>query len=743
MRPWPCSPWPGAGGSPALPPLSPFPAHRPPAPPGPDQGAPPLRALSGPPRGDDERPGEVTAVVGGLPDTSLSPTQAKRRVTIRRTHPDKIKALLSRVSRGESIKSAASLVGLHYDTALAIMDDVRHGATFTSLVSDGRGTTDKARVAAGALDSSATADTTWPIPLNLLNRHAKRSLTDIGFFAERYHGLKLVPWQIQATNRIKELLATPEEEFVVINVAVGTGKTTFFTRVIPEWLTIADRSIRGLLGSATHGLATNLTDSLRSDFTSVYPARANAKDLRDGVATDAAATLVSEFGRFKPEADEKNVWRQDAFIVAQFDSTPVTAKEPTWAAMGRDSAFIGFRVQIAVWDDVYDPSKVRSVETLTAMTDWWTDVVEKRIEPGGLLILQGQRLAANDIYGFALEQHIPVVDYSPYSPDGEIQYRPKYHHIVFKAHYDDPEYCDHPRTHDPATAYKYPYPLGCLLYPRRIGYRRILEEAHRDPSKFATIYQQDPTSALDTLARRVWIEGGVDPETGEQYDGCYDDNRGIMDIPKHLTPPLYSIATVDPSSSNYWAIHHYLYHPATEQRFLLDIFNGRMGGNDLLDWDNNEQAYTGLMEEWQERSMRLGIPISHWVIEVNAFAKYLVQYDHVRRWKMTRSVALIPHTTGVNKAHSDYGITTTQTRYKFGHLRLPGHPLARKKVAKFVTEACNFRLDFSHTCSDDNPMSYWFLEFTIPKLVKRTQTATVQRRPFDVYSYLPSSSSWR
>lgn len=94
-----------------------------------------------------------------------------------------------------------------------------------------------------------------PIPLDQLGPDAIRAMGDIGFFAYRYFGLMLMPFQEEAAALAVELQATDEEEYLVINVAPGTGKSTFFTLVLPAWITVRQRHIRGMIGSVGLNLA--------------------------------------------------------------------------------------------------------------------------------------------------------------------------------------------------------------------------------------------------------------------------------------------------------------------------------------------------------------------------------------------------------------------------------------------------------------------------------------------------------
>ena len=66
---------------------------------------------------------------------------------------------------------------------------------------------------------------------------AQEALENIAVFARRYFGIVLQPWQVEATEKIFNLLETEYEEYVVINAPPGTGKSTFFAKVLPAWAT--------------------------------------------------------------------------------------------------------------------------------------------------------------------------------------------------------------------------------------------------------------------------------------------------------------------------------------------------------------------------------------------------------------------------------------------------------------------------------------------------------------------------
>ena len=136
-----------------------------------------------------------------------------------------------------------------------------------------------------------------------------------------------------------------------------------------------------------------------------------------------------------------------------------------------------------------------------------------------------------------------------------------------------------------------------------------------------------------------------------------------------------------------------------------------MDAPDFLDWNQNEARFSGLMEEWQHTSRDLGIPITHWIVEVNAAQRFLLQYDHVHRWQAKNGVQIIPHTTHNNKTNEEYGVQMIAPHYKFGRVRLPGKAssVGRAYAMRLVEEVTRY----PQASTDDLVMSHWFFEFQL------------------------------
>jgi len=553
---------------------------------------------------------------------------------------------------------------------------------------------------------------------------AKAAYDNIEIFARRYFGIVLQPWQIEATERIMGLMETEYEEYAVINAPPGCGKSTFFAKVLPAWATVRNRAIRGMIGSSSQRLAEWYSRRLRSELDRSHPVKAELNDVRLGLAVDAEATLQEDFGMFKPDSSE--IWRSEAFTVLQQGDAPLSAKEPTWSAFGMDSGFLGGRFDLVIWDDVYDPRKMRSAEARSDMQRWWDEVAETRLEPGGLLILQGQRMSADDIYRYALDKVAPPdeLELEEFDPtDAPDDWR-KYHHLTYKSHYEDRCKGDH----KPDAA---PWPEGCLLYPRRLPWRRLRHVKAQTPDRFEVLYQQSDINPASVLVDPLWVSGGVGAD-GVDYVGCWDNDRDLWELPAGVSGDLFVVATADPSPSQFWALQCWAYNPETQFRYLLESYRRKMDAPSFLDWNHSEQKFTGVAEDWWQITNDMGRPLTHWIIEANAAQKFILQYDHFKRWAAMRGVQLVPHYThSRNKGDPKYGVQMLGPLWRVGRIRLPGkqNTDARPHSLLLINEVTRWNPEGTGSRTDDCVMAQWFLEHNLEKLFVPKIDGPKQWRP--------------
>ena len=561
-------------------------------------------------------------------------------------------------------------------------------------------------------------DAEHPKTFEELCPEAQRAFNDFPFFQEYYLGRIPLPWQEIAAQQVLAWVEDLDHDtYAVINAPPGVGKTLLFTHDIPCWLTIRNRAIRGLMGAITGHLASAYVNRLRRTLEATRPIPGKPAEVRAGTAYDAKGCIATDFGRFKPL--DREIWTKESFVVAQVGDYGITEKEATWTAYGFDQEFIGSRIDFMVWDDLVNPRKQRTQVAQEQLQNEWDDLVETRLEPGGVLLLPGQRLSSADLYRYNLDKRVPeTVD----DVTGEIlESIPRYQHLCFQAHAEDrcsPE--NHKRT-SPA------FPEGCLLAPRRIDWPKISYLRARPQSRFNTIYQQEDTDPATVLVQRAWVNG-----SGE-YPGCLDNDRKALILPSNLQPPLFSAMSVDPSPTRYWGLFWAVYQPSTEQRFVMDLDRRIMKGPDFLELNpdlrgvDEHNGYSGLLEEWWCNSRDAGVPITHLIVEINVANRFLVQYKFFTDWLRFRGVQLVPHTTGRNKTDENYGVWSVQDVWRFGRIRLPNHyqDQVKFRVMKLVEEVCTY----PDSVTTDMLMAHWFYEFQLPKLARGPHKPTVEARP--------------
>src|ERR1019366_1091585 len=280
----------------------------------------------------------------------------------------------------------------------------------------------------------AEARLVGPIPYEKLSSEAKRGYDDFGFFLRRYFGLVAYPWQVESAEKILELHNTDDREYVVINAPPGCGKSQMYSHYLPVWITVRNRAVKGLIGSVSQRLATRYTEQIMNTLERTFPIQNKAEDLATGRAFDAEGCIPVDYGRFKLEGS----WAKEQFTVEQLGKQLVVGKEPTWAAYGAEGEQIGHRASFIIWDDLISDKNQSTLEQREKLERRWDDVAEARLDPGGLLILQGQRITADDIYSYNIKKRVRTDDDEGLDEDeGPVFERPKYHHIKYKVHYDD------------------------------------------------------------------------------------------------------------------------------------------------------------------------------------------------------------------------------------------------------------------------------------------------------------------
>lgn len=521
-----------------------------------------------------------------------------------------------------------------------------------------------------------------------LSPEATRALEDFAYFRLRYFGRKSTPWQERAAYEVLRSAQSRDRDYLVINEPPGSGKSTLFTHDIPCWLIARDRSIRIQIGSRTERQARMYVGRIKRSLERDAPLRADAESLELGISFDAEACLQDDFGAFKPEG-RTDLWRAEALVVRQLDGVQLDDKEPTVSAWGQDSGFLGGRFDFVLWDDLVDRKNTKSVESRDQLREWWDAEAETRLEPGGTLLLQGQRISHDDLYRYCLDKKT-------------ISEQPKYRHVVYRAH--DEELCT--KNHDNLE----PWPKSCLLDPHRLPWTHLETLKQNNPRNFEIMYQQYDGDVIGGLVDPAWITGGVDSD-GYPRPGCVDKQRTFLDPPEHLLNGNgWSFITVDPSPTEWWGIIWWLYDPNTGNRYIIDLHRRRLNPEQFISLDLNTFEWSGLIPELYEKANSLSIPITHVIVEVNAAQRWLLSQPHVQKWIASTGMIFIPHTTSVNKQDPKYGLESIGDLFRQGMIRIPWGDFASRTRCQHLVEEATKYPDYETT---DLIMSVWFHKLAV------------------------------
>jgi hypothetical protein len=443
-----------------------------------------------------------------------------------------------------------------------------------------------------------------------------------------------------------------------------------------------------MIGSRTERQARMYVGRMKRSLERDAPLRADAESLERGLLADAEACLQDDFGPFRPEG-RSDKWRADELVVRQLDGVSVDDKEPTVSAWGQDSGFLGGRFDLVIWDDLVDRKNTKTQDSKEGIREWWDSEAETRLEPGGTLLLQGQRIAHDDLYRYCLDKRT-------------LDEQPKYRHVVYQAH--DEERCS--GDHDDLE----PWPRSCLLDPHRLPWRYLETLRHNNPRAFEVMYQQQDGDVIGGLVDPAWITGGVDAD-GYPAPGCLDKDRVFLDPPAHLiSQDSWSFVTVDPSPTEWWGIIWWLYDPESGNRYVIRLDRRRMNPEQFLSLDLNDFSWSGLVHDLWWHGNELGIPITHVVVEVNAAQRWLLSQPHVQKWSAMTGVAFVPHTTSINKQDPKYGLESIGDLFRQGMIRLPwGDMTSRIACQHLIDEATRYP-DYDTT---DLIMATWFQKLAI------------------------------
>jgi hypothetical protein len=302
--------------------------------------------------------------------------------------------------------------------------------------------------------------------------------------------------------------------------------------------------------------------------------------------------------------DPDGSWTKTEIYVAGKDDG---AKDPTVQALGWTGHIQGSRARLIVIDDMQD---LKAAGQWPAMMDYISQDVDSRLSDDGQLLYNQTRVGAEDV-----SKHLrdDLVDF-----DGT----PVFTYLAQPAVLD---YAD--------TSQQW-----ITLWPEKWDGPKLAKKRAmmRDERRWALVYQQadvDEDAVFPPQALQCAVNRTRPP--GAMADGFPSGRSGGMQ-------GLYVIGGLDPATVGHTAALVIGVDRATKTRYLLDGF------------DKANCSPREMIQRVQELTTRLGVKT--WVVERNAFQRFLTQLDEFRNWMYSRHVRLREHVTGDNKYDDQFGV---------------------------------------------------------------------------------------
>lgn len=436
---------------------------------------------------------------------------------------------------------------------------------------------------------------------------------------------------------------------VLLNVPPRHAKSTVMSVWLPIYLVCCDRNVQVLIVSQTGEFAIKFCREIAEHFE-------NDRD------------LIVAFGKFVP-SNQSWTWAPNSGSLVVEGRTRLSKPgDMTIQIRGAQQQILGMEADWIFCDDPDSPDIVKSETQRGRLLEWFNDVVITRLNPGGHVVVIGQRLALNDLYGSLAKKK---------RTRGEP--RPLFKHINYPAviNWESQE----------------------TLWPDEWPFSRLMDERYEDLGKnrFECLYQQNPMPAGQMVVRREWIEGS------DTHVGCLDRDRGagqgyVTDGPGFF--PLVRVLSADPSPTRQAGIMvaDVLYSPEQFTATLIHTEGTVFQARDFL-------------ARLDELMLMFG-PIDYLVIEESAVSKWIFQDPWWERKK--NQVRLLKHSTHAhNKGDQEYGVQSLAVDFEFGRVRLPyGDADGRAMTDKFLGELYTW----PEGEYDDQLMALWFIKYVARSL---------------------------
>lgn len=478
---------------------------------------------------------------------------------------------------------------------------------------------------------------------------------------------------------------------VLINVPPDHAKSTTFTVNYVIYLIHKNPGIRIVILSHTKQLAKNFIYEIKQKLT-------------NPIYRDMHLRFAPEGGWKDPELpwSADRIYVRGAVKAGELGGEDSIEKDPTVQALGWGGSIYGTRSDMIVMDDVIDTKNAAEFEKQMVVLE---REVESRLpsddEGGGLLAILGTRVSPNDLYK-------SLQDVSDHDDNRVWTY------------FRQPAVLDYGNG-DSST--------WTTLWPERWSGKALAKRKRGDAS-WALIYQQLNVSDDMTFQAEA-VNASVN---SRRFPGLLSSTA--WGHRAEGMEGLYVIGGLDPATVGNTAMIVTAFDPVTEKRYVLDGFNKK------------NCSPLEMREKVKYLTDTYGVKM--WVIERNAFQRFLTQDPELNQFLRSRGCRLEEHYTTDNKFDSDFGIATLGPIFnscgrvnpqaaKGAWIKTPDTalielPCQRQNawVADLIQQLVTWEPQgMSQKAKTDLVMALWFTEIGVQKLLKRhTNKITHRNNPF-------------
>lgn len=457
-----------------------------------------------------------------------------------------------------------------------------------------------------------------------------------------------------------------EPDLLIVNMPPEHAKTTSVTINYVTYRIAMDPNIRVIVVSKTQDMAKKMLYAIKTRLT--HP---------------KYAEMIANYAPVGGFNSNSESWNQNMIYVSD-DARDSGEKDPTVQALGIRGHVYGARADLIIMDDCVDLTNAHEYEK---QINWLQSEVISRISATGALLVVGTRLASKDLYSELRDASRYPDEVSPWS----YMAMP----AILEAAEDPAEWETlWPRSNQPEPGVRDAYPDDDGLFPKWDGPRLAKKRARMSPRSWALVYQQQQVADEGIFSAEA-LRASVN---GNRMTGLMP--RGMVNCRPEGMDGLICVAGLDPAMAGHTASVVIGLDPATQKRYVLDV------------WNKPAMTPDGIRNMIREWTTKYGIV--EWRVEKNAFQSMLTQDREVREFLASQGAVLREHFTGSNKHDVDFGVASMTTLWsgwedKRQLIELPSTAISEAAKA-MVEQLLIWHPAAPKTQKTDVVMALWFAE---------------------------------